>query len=518
MSDKTIENAIDNAEIIPTKTELEALVERLAALSALEYEQIREEEAKQHNMRVSALDQAVGELHKSQSKEQTQTSMFPVVVPWHKPVDGNELLNEVITSLKRFIVCDEETAIAATLWCVFTWFIDDVEVAPLAVITAPEKRCGKSQLLNLMGQLVCRPLVASNISPSATFRVIEAHHPTLLIDEVDTFLKDNEELRGVINSGHTRQSAYVIRNVGDQHEPKQFSTWGAKALSGIGNLPDTIMDRAIMLRLRRKLPHESVERLRYAETELFETLVSKLARFADDNGKKIARARPSLPDALNDRAQDNWEPLLAIADIVGEEWPSAARSAALTMSDTEDHPSLSIELLADIKDIFDERNVGRIFSYELIAALCADEERPWATYNRGQSMSPRQLCKRLSEYGIQPTSMRMLGENKKGYKREQFEDAFARYIPDTPLTSATTSQTSVSNGDHVTETNPCDVTHNLPATPKPASNNSCDVVTDKYPPMTEEQKEQFEKSVDFLQHGAGMKRIDAEKFAMENLL
>ncbi len=195
--------------------------------------------------------------------------------------------------------------------------IDNVQVAPLAVITAPEMRCGKSQLLNLIGRLSHRPLVASNISPAAMFRVIEAHSPTLLIDEADTFFKENEELRGIVNSGHTRQAAYIIRTVGDNHEPKQFSTWGAKAISGIGTLAETIRDRAIILEMRRKLPNESIERLRHAEGGVFECLASKLARFAQDAGVSIERALPTLPEALNDRAQDNWEPLLAIADYAG---------------------------------------------------------------------------------------------------------------------------------------------------------------------------------------------------------
>ena len=130
------------------------------------------------------------------------------------------------------------------------------------MITAPEKQCGKSQLLTLIGKLSNRPLVASNITTQSLFRVVEAFSPTLLIDEADSFMRENEDLRGIINSGHTRQSAFAIRCVGDNHEPTRFSTWGAKAISGIGSLPDTIMDRAIIFNLRRKLPGEEVERLR----------------------------------------------------------------------------------------------------------------------------------------------------------------------------------------------------------------------------------------------------------------
>lgn len=145
-----------------------------------------------------------------------------------------------------------------------TWFIDVVQVAPLAVITAPEKRCGKSQLLFILGRLVYRPLAASNITAAALFRSIDLWGPTLLIDEADAFIKDNEELRGLLNCGHTRDSAYIIRVVGDNFTPTRFNVWGAKALAGIGHLSETLMDRSVTLELRRKTPYEKVDRLRHA--------------------------------------------------------------------------------------------------------------------------------------------------------------------------------------------------------------------------------------------------------------
>ena len=118
-------------------------------------------------------------------------------------------------------------------------------------------------------------------------------------------MRDNEKLRGMINCGHTRDSAHIIRVVDDEFTPTVFNVWGAKALAGIGHLSDTIMDRAIILELRRKLPHESIERLRHAESLVFKTLSAKLARFAADYAHSVQQTRPELPDSLNDRAQDN---------------------------------------------------------------------------------------------------------------------------------------------------------------------------------------------------------------------
>jgi putative DNA primase/helicase len=344
--------------------------------------------------------------------------------------------------------------------------MDVVQVAPLAVITAPEKRCGKSQLLTLIGKLSYRPLAASNITPAALFRTIETWKPTLLIDETDSFLKENEELRGILNAGHTRDSAYVVRIVGEDLKPARFSVWAAKALAGIGHLADTIMDRAILLELRRKLPHEKVERLRHAEPGLFEELRAKLARFADDCREQIRHARPNLPESLHDRAQDCWEPLLAIADVAGGEWPMRARQAALKLSGSE-APTLSIgtELLADIREVFETLGVDRIATWRLIDELCSDAERPWSTYNRGKPITARQLAKFLGAYGIASVTIRVDGGTPKGYFRVMFEEAFKRYLPEPAPPSATATQAyknrdfGVADAEGVAATNPPNPPH-----------------------------------------------------------
>ncbi len=366
------------------------------------------------------------------SSERRQPSgMFKDVEPWPEHIDGRELLDTIEKTVARFIICEPQTRVATTLWIAFTWFIDDVHVAPLAIITAPEKRCGKSQLLDFIGRLSLRPLVAANISPAAVFRVIEAHAPTLLIDEADSFLRSNDDIRGILNSGHTQASAYVIRNVGPDHEPTQFSTWGAKVLCGIGTLQDTLMDRAVILELRRKLPSENIERLRHAEEGLFGSLARQLARFAKDNAAAVRASRPALPDELNDRAQDNWEPLLAIADVAGGEWPTKARSAALLISGSDDSTiSGGAELLADVKAAFESDHATRLSTATLLERLISDPLGPWATYNRGKPFSARQLAKKLKEYNILGKKMRIGGPSLHGFERAQFEDAWSRYLVD----------------------------------------------------------------------------------------
>ena len=176
------------------------------------------------------------------------------------------------------------------------------------------------------------------------------------------------------------------------------------------------MDRSIVLELRRKLHDEHVDRLRYAEPGLFHSLAAKLARFSQDYSEIVLKAKPALPDALNDRAQDNWEPLLAIAEIAGDEWLTLARSTAIKISGNIDQSkSIGVELLADIQVVIESKQSDRISTADLIAALCTDEEKPWATYNRGHAITPRQIANRLKEFGIMSGTIRFGTVTAKGY-------------------------------------------------------------------------------------------------------
>jgi len=159
-------------------------------------------------------------------------------------------------------------------------------------------------------------------------------------------------------------------------------------------------------------------------------LVSKLARFAEDFSEQVRLARPDIPESLNDRAQDNWTPLFAIAEVVGGEWPTLARSAALRLScENEQTQSISVELLADIQEVFQNTTIERISSVDLITALCQDEEKPWLTYNRGFPIKPRQVVTRLKEFGITSQTIRIGTTTAKGYMKIWFKDAFTRYLP-----------------------------------------------------------------------------------------
>ncbi|MGB9591834.1 MAG: DUF3631 domain-containing protein, partial [Candidatus Kryptoniota bacterium] len=257
------------------------------------------------------------------------TSIFPKLEPWPEPVDGAGLLDDLAAIFKRYVVLPPHAETALALWTVFSYCLNAANTAPILYIRSPEKRCGKTLLQSILSCLVYRPIPTSNITGAAIYRVIEQWRPTLILDEVDTFVKGNEELRGVLNSGHTRSSAFVIRCSGEDLEPKRFSTWSCKCLAGIGHLADTIEDRAIIISLNRKLPSEHVEPFRRVDTSRFEILRRKILKFAEDNLTAIRNIRPEFPEALNDRARDNWEPLLAIADLAGADWLAKAQAAAI---------------------------------------------------------------------------------------------------------------------------------------------------------------------------------------------
>ena len=417
-----------------TSTETNAeVIARLAALTPLEYESVRIEEAKLIGWRTAVLD---AEVLKAQSVEAAEDANlpFPIVESHPEPIDPAQLLDDISYMIRKYIVLDPEQADAAALWVALTWFILHMDLAPLAIINAPEKACGKTQLLTVIGYMSNRPLPASNASPSAIFRAVEKWSPTMLVDEADTFFKDNPELQGMFNAGYLR-GGYVLRSEasGDSFEPRMFSVFSTKAIAGIAlekHLPDATMSRGIVFNLRRKLPHESVSRLRHADRNSFGEITSKLARFAEDYAQRVKLARPELPESLGDRDQDNWEPLLAIAGCAGDVWIKRATDAALKLSNSgENALSTGSQLLADIKDYFMFLATdNKVCTVDLITALEKDVESPWATYNRGKPITPRQLSKLLAAYGIHSKTVRIRGGTPKGFDEAQFKDAFARYL------------------------------------------------------------------------------------------
>ena len=250
------------------------------------------------------------------TKGQGRPFEVPKIAPWPDAVDGAALLSEVTSAIQRYVAMPDGAAEIVAMWAMHTHCFDCFMHSPRLAITSPEKGCGKTTLLDVAACLVARPLPTSNATVSAIFRVVEMARPTLLIDEADTFLKENDELRGILNTGH-RKGGSVLRTIGDDHEPRQFSTWGPAAIAMIGRLPDTLDDRSINCGMRRRKGSERVESFRSDRTQHLEIIAQKMARWAADHDDQLRGADPATV-GLENRVADNWRPLLAIADAVGD--------------------------------------------------------------------------------------------------------------------------------------------------------------------------------------------------------
>lgn len=425
------QNTISSHPAIPS-TDANVIITSLAAMSPLEYDRIRLEKAKELGVQAKTLDAQVKKLRNQ--KADANNLLFPEIEPFPDPINLALLLDEISEIICRFVILDAKQADTAALWIAHTYLIDIIDISPIAIINAPEKACAKTLFQTLLARMAYRPMPAANASVSALFRAVELWKPTILFDEADTFFRENKELQGLINAGYKR-GGYVLRSesTGESFEPRMFSVYSAKSIAGISlerHLPDSTMSRGIIFNMRRKLAHESVTRMRHAESQLFEIIVSKLTRFAIDYAQQVRLAQPKLPDELSDRDQDNWEALLAIAECAGPEWLHRATAAALALSFAkEGSVSTGNELLEDIQGIFGSKRVEKISTADLIEALIAIEESAWATYNRGKPITPRQLAKMLVGYGIKSKTVRLGHANTpKGYDKGQFEDVFARYL------------------------------------------------------------------------------------------
>jgi len=415
----------------PSKDEQRIIeLARLRARSPLEYDKRRKETADEFGVRVGALDEAV---RKQQAQSHDEASALPhwKVEPWADIVPSAELLAGIGKEFEKYIVLPPGAADALSLWVLHAWTIDAGDISPFLVLASPTKRCGKTSVLIVLCYLTPRSELASNISSSALFRYVEEMRPTLLIDEADSFLKADEAMRGILNSGHTRAAAYVIRNVetNGEHKPKRFSTWTPKAIAAIGELADTLRDRAVILQLQRKPKTAKVVRLRKRDCDAFALLRRKAARWAADNFDRLHDPDPEIPDALDDRAADNWRPLLAIADLAGNEWPQRARKAACLLSG-EGHEATSdgVELLTDIKRAFGDEPALR--SIDLVARLTADPERPWVEWKDRKPITQRQLADLLRPFEIISETVHIAGlKDAMGYKRVRFEEVWEAYLP-----------------------------------------------------------------------------------------
>jgi putative DNA primase/helicase len=415
---------------------------RLAALSPAEYDPVRKEVAKKFRVLVPTLDAAVKAARGQANVGSGQVVDLPTPEPWPEPVGLADVLDEAVDAVRRHIVLVPEAAEVIALWAAHTWVYQRFEHTPRLGITSPAPRCGKSTLLDILRDLSCRAVKAVNITASGVFRVVDKLAPlTLLIDEAETFLPANEELRGVLNSGYERASPVIrVVEIKGEHQPVCFHTFAPVALAAIGGLPSTLHDRALPIRLQRKGASEVVEKLRdNGNRERLLNLARKLSRWASELGAEL-QTSPAMPSALGDREADISVALIAIADAAGGGWPDRARRALLAVFErrieTDGLDDNGSKLLADIRDIFIMIGCAQLSSAAICEHLKTMEDRPWPELKNGKPITPTQLATMLRPYGLGPTNIRLDGcRVAKGYRREDFEDAWSRYLAPLPTTT-----------------------------------------------------------------------------------
>ncbi|GLY26828.1 DUF3631 domain-containing protein [Kineosporia sp. NBRC 101731] len=354
-------------------------------------------------------------------------------------INGAELLDRVRAAVTRYVILPSDAATDAfVLWVAATHGLKFWTHATRMVIRAPEKRCGKSRLLDVGEALSWKPLVTVNASPSAIYRSIgdvDEDAPTILIDEADTIFGPNaqganEDLRGLLNAGFGRGRA-ALRYDAATRQVEEIPTFAMAGMAGIGTMPDTIEDRAIVIRMRRRGPGEKVAPYRAKrDGPPLGRLRAELNRWVRSH-PELEHAEPVMP--VEDRAADTWEPLIAIADLAGGDWPERARAACLALEAEKEANTdmpIQVRLLIDIRAAFEDDEA--LATSTLLMRLTSDDEAPWAAYgNRGDAITPMQLGRLLREYDIRPGNIRFPnGIQAKGYTREAFADAWSRYCPE----------------------------------------------------------------------------------------
>ena len=344
------------------------------------------------------------------------------------------VLDDVARYIRRYVVLSDSQARACTLWVAHCHAFAVAEATPYLNVTSAVKQSGKTRLLEVLEPIVPSPWLTGRVSAAVLTRKVDGETPTLLLDESDAAFTHRSEygeaLRSILNSGYRRSgrsSLCVAQGAGLAY--RDFSTFCPKAIAGIGALPDTVTDRSIRIALKRRAPHERVDRFRLRDApRVGAPLRAQLAAWSVTALERLRDAEPAIPPELGDRAADVWEPLLAIADLAGGDWPSRAREAATALSGrvSVDDDTVSIRLLQDVRQVFTDATIG---SADLVQRLVGLEDRPWADGAGGRPITQARVARLLRPFGIHPLKLRFGERTANGYTQRMFDDPWSRYLP-----------------------------------------------------------------------------------------
>jgi len=382
-----------------------------------------------------------------------------------EPVDGAALLDEVAGFIRRYVLLTAEQVAALALWVTHTHAFPAAETTAYVHIKSAERQSGKTKTLETLEPIVARPWFTSRASVAALVRKME-ELPSLLLDEMDRNFEREKEyaaaLLQILNDGYRKgKKATLCVSTGKGQQVVEFPVFCPKAFTGLGSLPDTIEDRSVAIVMKRRGPGETVSRFRFREVrELAQPIRERLSAWANAQLTELGAARPDLPDELSDRQQDCWEPLLAIADLAGGEWPRRARRAAISLSLRDEDQSLKVRLLDNIRTVFVEHgDPERLMTATLLSDLNTREEWSWGEVDHGKPLTSHRLAAMVKPFGIGPGLKREGDVVSRGYARHDFADAWSRHLLPRPTPQeSVTAVTSVTEGQSELNLKGVDVT------------------------------------------------------------
>jgi len=396
----------------------------LAQLSPTQYDRARQGAAQRLGIRMETLD---SEVSRRRADVQARAVKLPLIEPWPDSVDGAEVLHQVAARFSLQVVLPPGAAHAIALWDAHAHASEAFLHTPRLNLSSPESECGKTTTLDLLATMTPRALRTENLTAPVLFRLVAQHRPTLLLDEVDTYLTTSDELRGLLNAGHKR-GACAYRCEGEGNAVRAFNAFAPAVLSGIGELPETLHDRSIRIWLLPAQPEQVKSHFDSRHHEIETVLCRKLARWTQDNFAALQTCDPSLPPGAYNRVADNWRPLFAIAHIAGSDWPLLAAEAYTHLTTGEDKAeALAGKLLADIRHIFTQTRKDRISSTELVNELHKLPGGQWlSALGSGTGKGPVRrstfnwLGRQLGRFGIKARTIRNGAECTKGYLLADF--------------------------------------------------------------------------------------------------
>lgn len=342
------------------------------------------------------------------------------------------MLKTLENTIKRHVVLPKHAHLTCALWIIHSHALDASDISPFLTLSSPIKRCGKTTFLDLLTELVYQGRASSSISPAAMYRMLAAGKYTLLFDEADTFItKENHYFRGILNAGHRRRTAIIVRceKTNGVIVTKEYSVWGAKVIALLGKLPPTLQDRSIVIRMQRKNKTDKIERFKSHCVEHLKEFAWIITQWAMEHFDRLKDADPVIPSQItNDRAVDNWRPLLAIADLIGGDFPQRAREAMIAMEcGHPDELEDGEQLLADCKVVFDKTKQSELSAEELITGLCGLPESEWSKYKGSKPITKKALANLLRPFELY-TQKSGPRKNLKRWIRKDFEPVWEAYL------------------------------------------------------------------------------------------